>query len=296
MPTDDLHKLPATLPWGVPAYLLLDGISVEALPQRLYEWSDSPDFDVLYLETPWAELRDVSPCLVHLSGPGDPALAAFLQNSQEEWGYLLFSRASPTEVLSQLRWLLSVRHPLGEQMLLRLADPSVMHVLFRQAAQDNEAALFGPIEQVVAADRMQNRWHQHLRPASTDAARRDQPYFLSDAQLERLGDVAFRGGLIRLEEHMRSYFPGYQPTLAQPQRWQHLRALAEQAYALGFHSEHDITLYANIFGLLGPGAMDDHSDIAALVRQSSSLTPTQRIEQAADMAYARAQSAERICE
>lgn len=92
---------------------------------------------------------------------------------------------------------------------------------------------------------------------------------------------------------MRDYFPHYQSTLNPSQRWQHVRALAERAYSLGFSSEYDITLYANIFGLLGADALDRHPDIATLVNHPSSLTPTQRIEQAADLAYARASSAER---
>lgn len=294
MQINDLRQLPLELPWNASAYLLLDGISVETLPKRLYEWSESPDFDVLYLETPWAELSDVSPCLVRLSGPQDPALTAFLHNSHDEWGYLLFSRADRAVLLKHLRWLVCVCHPLGEQMLLRLADPAVVHVLFGQATQDNDATLFGPIEQIAAADRIQNGWHQHQRPGSTVLYQHDRRYMLSDKQLDMLGEVAFRGTLIRLDEHMREYFPDYQSALNQPQRWQHLRALAEQAYALGFHSEHDITLYANIFGLLGADALGVHPDIAALVNQLSSLTPTQRIEQAADMAYDRTPSAERI--
>lgn len=294
MSDNDLRQLPATLPWDSHAYLLLDGISVEALPQRLYQWFESPDFDVLYLDTPWAELSDLSPCLVRLTGPQDPVLLAFVENSHDEWGYLLFTRASRAELLNHLHWLVSVRHPLGEDMLLRVADPAVVHALLEQAARDNDVTLFGPIEQVVAADRVQDCWHQHHGTGSTDGARHDRPYQLSESQLEMLGDVSFRGILIRLDEHMRDYFPGYQHALSRPERWQHLRLLAEQAYAQGFHSEHDITLYANIFGLLGTDALSAHSDIAALLGQPSSLTPTQRIEQAADMAYARAQSAERI--
>lgn len=42
--------------WHLNSYLLLDGISVEALPRKIYEWSDSPEYEVLYLETPWVEL------------------------------------------------------------------------------------------------------------------------------------------------------------------------------------------------------------------------------------------------
>lgn len=293
MPTPDLHHLPQDLPWDIPAYLLLDGISVETLPKRLYEWADSPDFEVLYLETPWAELSDVSPCLVRIDGQHDTALAAFVQNSHDEWGYLLFSHASREALLKHLRWLVCVSHPSGEKMLLRLADPAVMHALLKQATQDDDATLFGPIEQIAAADRIENAWHRHLRPSSTFITQQDRPYQLSDKQLDSLGDVAFRSILISLDAHMRDYFPHYQSTLNPSQRWQHVRALAERAYSLGFSSEYDITLYANIFGLLGADALDRHPDIATLVNHPSSLTPTQRIEQAADLAYARASSAER---
>lgn len=294
MPTNDLRHLPATLPWDAPAYLLLDGISVEPLAQRLYEWSAVPDFDVVYLETPWAELADVSPCLVRLNGQQDPALTAFLHNSQHEWGYLLFTRASRDELLAHLRWLVCVRHPLGEEVLLRLADPAVIHGLLGPALQEADATLFGPVEQIVAADRIQSCWHLHQRPGRADLARHDRRYQLSDAQLERLGEVAFRCILIRLDQHLREYFPDYPQTLHPPERWQHVQTLAQQAYAQGFHSEHEITLYANIFGFLGDGALQEHADIAELLAQKSALTPTQRIEQAADMAYARAQSAQRI--
>ncbi len=294
MATNDLRQLPAALPWDASAYLLLDGISVDGLAQRLYQWSESPDFDVLYLDTSWAELSDVSPCLICLSGQQDPALAAFVQNSHDEWGYLVFSRASRDEVLKHLRWLVAVRHPQGEAMLLRLADPAVMQALLGPTLRDADTTLWGPIEQIVVADRMQNGWHQLQRPGYAAVARHDRPYQLADAQLERLGEVSFRGILIRLDEHLREYFPDYQQALNPPERWQHLRTLAEQAYALGFNSEQDITLYTNIFGLLGDSALQAHADIAELLTQKSSLTPSQRIEQAADLAYARAQSAQRI--
>ncbi|MGK9066761.1 DUF4123 domain-containing protein [Stutzerimonas chloritidismutans] len=293
MSTHDSLSLPSDLPWDSPAYLLLDGISVKNLPKRLYEWAESPDFDVVYLETPWAELSDVSPCLVRLGGEHDTALAAFERNSHEEWGFLLFSHADRDALLKHLRWLVCVSHPSGEKLLLRLADPAVMHALLNQATQDNDATFFGPIEQIVAADRTESAWHRHQRPSSTFITQQDRPYQLSDKQLDSLGDVAFRGILISLDGHMRDYFPHYQSTLNPTRRWQHLRALAERAYSLGFNSEYDITLYANIFGLLGADALDRHPDIASLVNQFSSLAPTQRIEQAADLAYARASSAKR---
>lgn len=293
MAINDLRQLPAALPWDAPAYLLLDGISVERLSQRLYEWSASPDFDVLYLDTPWAELSDVSPCLIRLSGQQDPALTAFLHNSHDEWGYLLFSHANRDELLSHLRWLVSVRHPLGEEMLLRLADPVVIHALLEPAMRVADTTLFGPIDHIVSADSLHNCWYQHSSPGVASVNDHGRTYQLTDEQVQRLGEVSFRNMLIGLDAHMREYFPAFQQSLDSVQRSQHLKALAERGYAQGFHSEHEITLYANIFGLLGDGALQAHADIAALLTQKSSLTPSQRIEQAADLAYARAQTVER---
>lgn len=293
MPNNTPAQLPADLPWNSPAYLLLDGISVDTLAQRLYQWSAAPDFDVLYLDTPWADLADVSPCLIHLSGAHDSILGAFLENSAHEWGYLLFSNASRAALLNHLRWLACVQYPLGTDMLLRLADPAVIHALLQQAEQDNDSTLFGPIDLAVTPDHIQDCWHQHHRAGPAQTTTPKTRYRLTEPQLERLGDVSFRSLIIRLDAHLHDFFPDYQPTLSSTERWQHLHALADQAYAQGFHSEHEITLYSNIFALLGPAALDTHRDIAALVSQPSSLSPSQRIEQAADIAYARASSAER---
>ena len=249
---------------------------------------------MLYLETPWAGVSDLSPCLIRLEGLQDPALNAFVQNSHEEWGYLLFSNAERSELLNHLRWLLQVRHPLGEEMLLRIADPAVIHALLEQdELQNTDITLLGPIELIVAPDKINGLWHQHQAPAVPVNRSSSSIYQLSEEQLHRLGQVSFRNTLIDLDAHMRQHFPDYQRSLNQPERWAHLKALAERGYAQGFESEYDLTLYANIFGLLGDEALSAHHDIAALLADKNAGTPSQRIEQAADLAYARAQHVER---
>lgn len=288
-----LLSLPSDLPWSMGAYLLLDGVSVEALPQKLYGWSEDPDFEVLYLETRWAELGDISPCLIHLSGPHDPTCTQFLNHAEEEWGYLIFSQASRLDVLAHVRKLISVRHPLGSEMLLRLADPAVAQALFGLAEEENNTALFGPIERICTPDTVIGRWHSQRRPGQSWAPL-PAPYRLSDSELARLGDVDFRQAVLRLDKHMREYFSDYGNALAGTARWAHLHALALEAYQAGFTSEREITLYANIFGFLGEQALDEHLDIAALLRAKTSQSPAQRVEQAADLAAARADSSERI--
>ncbi|MDG9925815.1 MULTISPECIES: DUF4123 domain-containing protein [unclassified Pseudomonas] len=285
-------ELPAGLPWDSQASLLLDGISVEELPRRLYEWSHEPDFEPLYAGTRWSDLSDVSPCLVRLTGPGDPTLAQHLRHADEEWGYLLFSKADRENQLTHLRWLSCVRHPLGEEMLLRLADPAVAGALLEHAMQIGDATLFGPFEQIALVDRTKHVWCQYSRPATATRISRERPYQLSEDQLELLGEVSLRSCVIQLDAHMQEFFPHYQPQLLGPERWQHLHGLASNAYARGFNSERAITLYANIFGFLGEHALERHADIAALLNTPSAASPEQRIEQAAELARERADSME----
>lgn len=289
----ELRQLPDDLPWQASAYLLLDGISVADLPRRLYEWSELPRFEPLYLKTRWSGLIDVSPCLISLSGPHDPILGHFISQAESEWGYLLFSHAPQGELLNHLRWLISVRHPLGEELLLRLADPAVISALLAHAVQTAEPTLFGPIEQLVAPDVGHGRWLHHRRPGNPPQAIQTKPYPLSEEQLALLGEVSFRRIVRQLDEHMRDYFPSYQSGLAGAARWQHLHELASRAYEQGFNSERDITLYANIFGFLGEDALARHPDLQALLSKASEQAPTQRIEQAAELARERAEQMER---
>ncbi len=95
--------------------------------------------------------------------------------------------------------------------------------------------------------------------------------------------------LINLDKHLQTHFPAYCTALTRIERWQHLRGLADEAYERGFNSERDIFRYANIFALLGDDALQHHSDIAELITSSSAATPSQRVEQAARIAYERIQ-------
>lgn len=285
--------LPQGLPWDGTVGLLLDGVSVEKLAQHLYQWADSPVFEPLYLGTRWAELCDISPCLVLIKTQNDPVLAQFLSASRQEWGYLLFSDHSWDHMVTHLRWLTSVLHPQGEEVLLRIADPAVTHALLVHAQSIKDPTLFGPCKQIVTADAALECWHINLRPGDAAKADHGKRYRLSDGQLRLLDEVNFRNVVMRLDQHMHEYFPDYLAYATPQQRREHLHALASTSYERGFNTEFDITLYANIHGFLGLQALEDHPDLNALLEASSERTPTQRIEHVASIAKERAESLQR---
>lgn len=278
-----MPDLPDELPWSSNAFLLLDGVSLREMPRKLYQWSENPRFIQLYGDTRWHEVRELSPCLIQLEGRNDPILHNYLENAGQEWGYLLFSADDLLTVAEHLRSLLTVRVPPEEEMLLRLADPAVAHCLMASG----KTRLFGPIRQLCIPDALDGVWRQH-RPCE-DRKPYDPAtlYSLNETEIEALGAVSFRQTVMDLDEHMNRFFPNYRPILQGRERLKHCFRLAEDAYARGFCSEREITLYANIFGLLGEQALQTHPDIAVLLEERSSLTPLQRIEQAAAIAEQR---------
>lgn len=282
------NGLPQGLPWNGTVGLLLDGVSVEKLPRHLYQWAENPQFEPLYLGTRWAELGDISPCLVLIKNQDDTILAQFLNASNQEWGHLVFSDQSWDQLVAHFRWLTSVLHPMGEEVLLRIADPAVTHALLAHAATIKDPTLFGPCIQIVTADAALGCWYINQRPGNSPEPDHNKRYRLSDAQLSQLDEVNFRNVVMRLNAHMQEYFPSYQAQSTSQQRWEHLHALASTSYDRGFNTELDITLYANIHGFLGERALEEHPDLDAILKTPSEQTPAQRLERVADIAQERA--------
>ena len=282
------NGLPQGLPWNGTVGLLLDGVSVEKLPQHLYQWTENPEFEPLYLGTRWAELGDISPCLVQIKAQNNPVLTRFLNASRQEWGHLVFSDQSWEQLVAHFRWLTSVMHPLGEEVLLRIADPAVTHALLAHAETIKDPTLFGPCKQIVTADAALDCWYINNRPGNAPEPDHSKRYRLSEAQLSQLDEVNFRNVVMRLDAHMQEYFPSYQAQSTPQQRWEHLHALASTSYDRGFNTELDITLYANIHGFLGEQALEEHPDLDAILKTPSEQTPAQRLERVADIAQERA--------
>ncbi|TLX54145.1 DUF4123 domain-containing protein [Stutzerimonas nosocomialis] len=277
------HSLPHELPWHSNCYLLLDGVSIERLPQKLYQWSEHPNFEPLYLGTELSGLTDISPCLVTIDGPSDPFMQAFLAKADQEWGYLIFASTTLDEVAQHLRWLLKVETEAQQTFILRLADPAVAHALFAIG----NPMLFGPIEYACMPDNVEANWHVHYNPNRKPDRDQSRPYRLSDSEMSALEDVSFRQTILTLDEHLRTFFPNYQAALHGLERYQHLKELANTAYRLNLCSQREILLFANIFGFLGKTALKQHSDITQLLEASSPL-PVERVEQAAYLAEQRA--------
>ncbi|MCD5984541.1 DUF4123 domain-containing protein [Pseudomonas sp. CDFA 610] len=271
---------PHGLPWSKKAYLLLNPINVPDLTRRMAEWELSGVRTMLFLQTRLRERLDASPALIQLEGPHDPMFVRFLAHAHEEWGLLLFSPADRKTLIGHLRWLMFVEMPTGQTCYMNLSDTSLANALFGMHPAHFDNRLFGPIDHVYAPDRMTEQWGCHPRIGESAPHDPGVPYRLSAEQIEAFGDVMFRLTVVNLDQHLRLFFPDYLPDVSLKTRYEQVHRLASTAYEQGFKSEADIFHYANVVFFLAGQPEDSHPPIRALLRDTSELTPSQRIEQA----------------
>jgi len=265
---------------GEQLYLLLDGARIAALERVLFEQDASPAYQPIYLHAPWDSLREVSPCLVCAT----PALLDwFIQNHEASWGYLLSSPISLLPLAERLRALIEVESPYGSRILLKLAMPETMWRLF----MDDDPWLWQGVAQVWIPTRQgEGQVWQHKVAAPGMGSLMGDRLRLSDVQWRRLGEVSWLHTLDGIREHMQTWFPARLQEQPAPGEW--IAHWADYAYGKGFESERDLLLFFNVMGYLGTGWFDEDEDprIKTLITQRSPQTPSQRIEQAAELAEA----------
>lgn len=254
-------------------YLLLDGGQLPELERHLFEVSDSPAYQPLYLYSPWDSLREVSPCLVEASEP----LLSWFQQQTANTGWLLASHLTLLPLADQLRQLIEVESPYGSRILLKLAAPETMACLM----VDADPRFWQGIAQVWLPTRA--GW-LHWQVKKTLAEPMGDRCRLTDPQWARLGEVSWQNQLDGAYRHMQAWFQARLSAQSDPQAW--IARWAKQAYQLGFQTERDLLLFFNVLGFVGEEWWegDDYPTLTKYLTSPSAQTPSQRVELAANWA------------
>ncbi|MCO7247973.1 DUF4123 domain-containing protein [Halomonas sp. Mc5H-6] len=232
-------------------YLLMDGVRIEQLARRLYEWSSDHqlDADLLYAGTPLADVSDVSPWLIALPDTHHPVLQAFLaQGVHAEWGYLIESHASLEDVGNHLRHMLQVRHPSGVAMWLRLADPAVIAALLPDQSAPAMVP-WGPIEGLVRPDAIAKEWVKSTPQSAAESpiAIPSNGYLLNETQVSRLQACDKRRDLRTLLHFVEQHCPEWRLPVEQRERYDLLAALTQSARGYGFTNPRQWGLLCTLF-------------------------------------------------
>lgn len=273
---------------GSQCFLLLDGIVLEPLERWLYEAQPSPDYEPLYLDTPLARCRKLSPCLVAVS-IGDPTYTRFLEEAAiTEAGWLLTSKAPLATLADHLRGLLFVDHPWHGEQILRLASPKVMRYLFEAEEQPSQSVLLGPIETLwlPEAEGGELRWSRIIneRGTSTVCAER---FILGERHCQSLSRIAWQRFRHELAMHLTTHFHTG-PLLAKAGGAQGgADRVIEATRELGFSGRRAHFYMANILGQHGVEALDKTvmPELASLLSQPNAQPAMQRLKSAVALAH-----------
>lgn len=280
--TEQLTQQIAKLPWQTHTIsLLLDGINVKNLLHRFYTQNNTSTFEVLYLQTPFAQLYDISPCLVKLDNINNPHLQAYLNNLADDWGYILISDQTWQQQIDHLRNLILVQSSRDEEpTILKIADPLVAKSLFGLAQNQEDTQFFGAFTQIYTTDIIDNQLDSYQRPTDKHIVPLTLPYQLSKAQDEQLDKVETKRNNHKLYLHMQQYFPTFLANHSEPDKKQIICNLIQEAENKGYTTPMEQTYYLNIHGYLGNNVLQEHPNIFQLVQQQT----LQSLQKAAELA------------
>ena len=271
--------------------LILDGIAIDELPRRIYEWGeDQPDAQWLYLGTPWESVKQASPWLVFPRSSQDPIVRHFLnEGAGKEWGYLLFSTAGREALTAHCRWLLQMVGS-GEQFqMMRMSHPVVIQALL-PADTSPDATPWGPIEQLIVPDALAGKW-QSGAPAAIDGAPPTADYsdwFRPDeATWQRLDHSNRRLDARRLSRFVDANLPQWLPSELGDGREQWFLQVMEEAISHGLEGFRSWCLYCQLLAQLQIGPNNPGSIPDAIEQALKSGGPGNKpIERALEMTQA----------
>ncbi|MFL1456299.1 DUF4123 domain-containing protein [Marinobacter sp. GN3S48] len=235
-------------------YVLIDGSKRAEAEQWLYELVDAPDYSNLFDGTEWASIRQVAPLLVRTE-PSHPQLGQLLSEVKVlECGYGIVSEKSLDTVADHLRQFHKVRHPLGHEVMLRFADPTVARVLLAPSGEGGVPEYWSTLEAVNLPDALWDGWHIKVQPEPPGAGLKKgeaAPFQISELTLRGLVDTDRRATLVKLFQHLEMYFPDRLATTPRAEVISMLRAMMNQAINNGYTSLQALTHWSTVFGYLG---------------------------------------------
>lgn len=150
--------------------LVLDGIAIDSLPVKVYQWAqDKLDADWLYTGTSWEQVKSKSPWLVYLDHPNDPVLSRFLEEQAvQEAGYLLVGADGQdrSTLAAAMRRLLQVERIDGVPELLRIGHPDIAWRVIGQRLLQGSGGANWPFSALITPDGVEEQWVCHERKSA----------------------------------------------------------------------------------------------------------------------------------
>lgn len=124
-------------------YLILDGSQIDNIIKTIYQLEKSVSLDVLFINTRFTELQEVSPVLVNVA-PDSPLWQKFETDWQEDAGIHITADKDIYTIGNHLRSALQAK--INQQpVLFRFYDPRILQLWFETINQEERNQFMGPI-------------------------------------------------------------------------------------------------------------------------------------------------------
>lgn len=266
-------------------YIILDGNFIENLNDHINAMGSHFKATSLYKSTTLDHLDAISPWIVELSLDDKVPLINWALENQyfDNAAWLFSSNNEHADIVQHFRSLLFVKHPNGGEYIFRFHDPRIAEALLQSHYKLEQNNLAEPLN--TAWFYKENRW-MSINFTSWQVGKTQSlqpPYCLTDQDIVILSDVTMVTFTNKLDRHINTHFPEwYEDKNRTPTH--NVIKLAKQ---LGFVSERAIFFFTNVLGYLGESVIKNqhYQDIHELLTKTSLLTPEQRAEKAAELAY-----------
>lgn len=262
------------------AFLLLDPIQIDNLPDRLFELGHITGFQSLYRRTAYSDLLDIGPLLVPVS-TDSPLAHAFVREWSATAGIWLESEAAEEVVLEHLRSLIHVRVEGDATVLFRYYDPRITRLWLSDLAPPERDRLMGPVRliRLPESDRSEGAIRQE-NPEQPIAQYSDRPWlFLAPAQLDHLSTAKRQCFARQLIEHCQQHFPRCLQGQDNAAQLQWAATCQHRAERHGYSAVDEITRWASFHALLGHDFPDapGHAAYRQLLAEPG-VSPAQRLD------------------
>jgi len=263
---------------GERLYLFIDGGQIPEIAKTLYQISGELELEPVYMLPPFDSIKEVSPYIIRVTSD---VKRWFLSQQQVTAGFFFSSSYSLDNICDYYRQFIQVLSPYDSHVLLKMAHSEVAWLMLEQSHN-----LFGlPMNQAWLPTRC--GWKNIVPPDGISEALpvMTSMYKISDSLWAKLGDIHWRNYVELIDTHLKKYFPELIESKKDGDLW--IEEQARQAYSKGFTSGRDMLQYFNVIGCIGEIALNakTYPEIDALIHTPSSTTPSQRIKQAAQLAY-----------
>ncbi|MZI95290.1 DUF4123 domain-containing protein [Vibrio sp. CAIM 722] len=260
-----------------PLYLFVDGGQISKLPEQLYEIPDGLDIEPIYIYEPYDKLRDVSPYIVTATAS---VRNWFFQLNDVTAGFFFSSDSSLDDIREYYRRFIKAQSPYGSDVFLKMAHSEVAWILLGH----KDSPFWGPIKSAWIPTRM--GWQHLTAPEEPHGLEEGKVLLLNDQLWEELGTIPWRNTQENIAHHIDKFFPEERFNHSDYYQWINDKAL--EGYNKGFSTERDLIQYFNVLACVGSDEQHikkAYPQIDMLMNKPSELTPSQRIEKAAQMAW-----------